>query len=72
MLLDARGPDKTNMTRETKTIATKGGHKVVIKSYLTYAEMEPTLEKEGLSNIKKSSELLKVALISVDDQTENA
>ena len=60
------------MERETKTIDTKSGHKIVVKSYLTYAEVEPILEKEGISNIKKSSELLKVAVISVDGVAENA
>ena len=60
------------MERETKEITTKNGHKVVIKSYLTYAEMEPILEKEGVSNIKKSAEVVRAAIVSVDGVSENA
>ena len=59
------------MQRETKEIVLGTEHKAVIKTYLTYAELEPILEKD-ISNIKKTAEMLKIALVSVDGVEENA
>ena len=60
------------MERETRELNIGADHKAVIKTYLTYAELEPILEKADLSAIKKTGEILKLALVSVDGIAENA
>ena len=57
------------MERETKEIKTDK-HTYIVKTYLTYKEISPVLEKE-LSATQKSTELIKLALVSVDGITEN-
>ena len=58
-----------NSTRPTKTITVEG-HTIVMKTYLTYMELEPVLEAE-MSASKKTAEMAKIVLLSVDESTED-
>ena len=60
--------------RETKELEIEG-HKIVSKTFLTVSEMQPILDpdasKPELSPFKKALESLKLAIVSLDGDTEN-
>jgi hypothetical protein len=62
--------------RTTKEIITPGGHKVVLKEYVTAREMMPILKSAittptPADNIDKALKMVEVAVVSVDGATEN-
>lgn len=57
------------MPRETKDLVTSTGKKYTIKSYITFEEFEPTGEIESIT--KRSAKLVEMALVSLEDSTEN-
>jgi len=72
------------MERETKTIETPGGHKVVLKTYLTQRETNSITKKESLKDISSintanlpiglamefTTEVMRAVVVSMDDKTE--
>ena len=53
----------------TKELTTKNGHVLVYKAFLSLNDLEDILDGD-LSPIKKTKEMIKKALISVDGSTE--
>jgi len=68
--------------RETKEIATSGGHKVVLKTYLTIGEVNDALRiifKDRAASaevplavgIERNVQLVLAAVVSLDDSTDD-
>ena len=55
---------------QTKEIVTASGNKIVIKSFLSYNDLESSLKIED--TIEKSNKIIETAIISVNGVTENA
>jgi hypothetical protein len=55
---------------QTKELVTKSGKKYSIKSYLTFDEVEPVLGAVE-DKFKQSAKLIELALVSLEDSTEN-
>ena len=56
------------MQNATKEFTTVLGHKVVIKAFLTYNDLEPTLGIED--TVAKSNKIMEIAIVSIDDSTD--
>ena len=55
---------------QTKELVTKSGKKYSIKSYLTFDEVEPVLGSVD-DKFKQSAKLIELALVSLEDSTDN-
>jgi hypothetical protein len=56
--------------RETKEFTTPGGHKLVLKTYLTAREAMPVIDKQDLTGTQKAQELASSAIVSMDGSNE--
>jgi hypothetical protein len=54
------------MTRDTKEFSTPGGHKIVIKTYLTSREAMPVFDQADMSGTQKAQKLASAAIVSID------
>lgn len=54
----------------TKEIVTPSGHKVLLKEFLSYNDLEPTLKIED--TYEKSAKTIEIAIVSVNGVTEDA
>ena len=54
----------------TKEIVTPSGHKILVKEFLSYNDLEPTLSIED--TFEKSAKTIEIAVVSIDGIAENA
>ena len=57
--------------RETKQFETPGGHKVILKTYLTAREVIPVTDATELKSSEKTQKLIEIGVISLDASTDN-
>ncbi len=56
--------------RETKEFTSPGGHKVVLKTYLTAREFTPIVDDKDLTNSAKTQRFAVASIVSLDGETE--